>query len=147
MDSSRSSRAKTYLLLALTVALNSAGNVLLGAGMKRTGSLNAWTAAGALRFFLRALSSGAIWLGIGLLLLFFVAYLLALSRADYSYVSPASAAGYAVVALLGYAILGEAVAPVRWLGIGLICAGVILVGRTAPSTVPGTVPSPTKDRR
>ena len=147
MDSSRSSRAKTYFLLALTVALNSAGNVLLGAGMKRTGSLDAWTAGGALRFFLRALSSGAVWLGIGMLLLFFVAYLLVLSRADYSYVSPASAAGYAVVALLGYAVLGEEVAPVRWLGIGLICAGVILVGRTAPNTVPGTVLSPTKERR
>ena len=143
MDSSRSSRAKTYFLLALTVALNSAGNVLLGAGMKRAGSLDAWTAAGALRFFLRALSSGAVWLGIGLLLLFFVAYLLVLSRADYSYVSPASAAGYAVVALLGYAVLGEEVAPVRWLGIGLICAGVVLVGRTAPSTVPSAV----KERR
>ena len=143
MDSSRSSRAKTYFLLALTVALNSAGNVLLGAGMKRAGSLDAWTAGGALRFFLRALSSGAIWLGIGLLLLFFVAYLLVLSRADYSYVSPASAAGYAVVALLGYAVLGEEVAPVRWLGIGLICAGVVLVGRTAPSTVPSAV----KERR
>ncbi len=147
MDSSRSSRAKTYFLLALTVALNSAGNVLLGAGMKRAGSLDAWTAGGALRFFLRALSSGAVWLGIGILLLFFVAYLLVLSRADYSYVSPASAAGYAVVALLGYAVLGEEVALVRWLGIGLICAGVILVGRTAPNTVPGTVLSPTKERR
>ncbi len=143
MDSSRSSRAKTYFLLALTVALNSAGNVLLGAGMKRAGSLDAWTAGGALRFFLRALSSGAVWLGIGILLLFFVAYLLVLSRADYSYVSPASAAGYAVVALLGYAVLGEEVAPVRWLGIGLICAGVVLVGRTAPSTVPSAV----KERR
>ena len=143
MDSSKSSRAKTYFLLALTVALNSAGNVLLGAGMKRAGSLDAWTAAGALRFFLRALSSGAVWLGIGILLLFFVAYLLVLSRADYSYVSPASAAGYAVVALLGYAVLGEEVAPVRWLGIGLICAGVVLVGRTAPSTVPSAV----KERR
>jgi len=130
-------------LLALTVALNSAGNVLLGAGMKRAGSLDAWTVGGALRFFLRALSSGDVWLGIGLLLLFFVAYLLVLSRADYSYVSPASAAGYAVVALLGYAVLGEEVAPVRWLGIGLICAGVVLVGRTAPSTVPSAV----KERR
>ena len=147
MDSSRSSRAKTYFLLALTVALNSAGNVLLSAGMKRTGSPDVWTAGGALRFFLRALSSGAIWLGIGTLLLFFVAYLLVLSRADYSYVSPVSAAGYAVVALLGYAVLGEEVAPLRWLGIGLICAGVVLVGRTAPSTVPTTVPSPTKERR
>lgn len=70
-----------------------------------------------------------------MLLLYFVAYLMMLSRADYSYVSPATAAGYAVVAVLGYTFLGETVTPVRWVGITLICAGVTLVGRTSPRTV------------
>jgi drug/metabolite transporter (DMT)-like permease len=134
MHSSRSSRVTTHLLLALTVVFNSLGNVLLSEGMKRNGNLNAWRPGEALRFFTRALGSGTIWLGIGVLLLFFVVYLVVLSRADYSYVSPASAAGYAVVALLGYTVLGEPVTPVRWAGIALICAGVALVGRTPPRT-------------
>jgi len=125
---------RTRLLLVLTVVLNSSGSVLLSRGMKRAGSVAAWAPGQVLRFFLRALASGTIWLGITTLLLFFVAYLLVLSRADYSYVSPASAAGYAVVALLGYAVLGETVTPVRWAGIALICAGVTLVGRTPPRT-------------
>jgi uncharacterized membrane protein len=124
----------THFLLVLTVVFNSLGNVLLSEGMKRTGKLNAWRIGEALRFFARALGSGTIWLGIGVLLLFFVLYLVVLSRADYSYVSPASAAGYGVVALLGYTVLGEPVTPVRWAGIALICAGVALVGRTPSRT-------------
>jgi len=133
MHSSRNSGVTT-LLLALTVVFNALGNVLLSEGMKRTGNLSAWRPGEVLRFFLRALANGTIWLGIGMLLLFFAGYLIVLSRADYSYVSPASSAGYALVALLGYTILGEPVTPVRWAGIALICAGVALVGRTPSRT-------------
>ena len=47
---------------------------------------------------------------------------------------PASAFGYAVVVFLGVAVLGEAVSMRRWLGVALICIGVMLVGRTKPRT-------------
>src|SRR5215467_3232559 len=121
--------AKTYLLLAATIVFNSVGNVLLSQGVKSTGGLNSRRPEEVLRFFLRAMGSGTIWLAIGLLILFFITYLLVLSRADFSYVSPASAAGYALVVLLGYGVLGERVSRTRSLGVALICAGVILVGR------------------
>jgi len=134
MDSSRNFRIKTYSLLAVTVVLNSLGNVLLSKGMKDTGAVDLRISA-VLPFFLKALASSTIWLAIGILLLFFVGYLLVLSRADYSYVSPASAAGYGLVALLGSAVLGEQVTIVRWIGIALICGGVTLVGRTPPRTL------------
>ena len=68
------------------------------------------------------------------MLVFLVAYLLVLSWADYSYVLPASATGYVVVPLLGYAVLHEVVTPVRWTGAVLICLGVALVGRTPRRT-------------
>jgi uncharacterized membrane protein len=55
-----------------------------------------------------------------------------LSWADYSYVMPASAFGYAVVTFMGMTVLGEKVTGRRWLGVGLICLGVVLVGRTNP---------------
>jgi drug/metabolite transporter (DMT)-like permease len=73
-------------------------------------------------------------LGIASLLCFFVAYILALSWADYSYVQPASSLAYGVVALLGYWMLGERVSPLRWTGIALISLGVFVVGRTNPRT-------------
>ena len=56
--------------------------------------------------------------------------LLVLSWADYSYVLPASAAGYAIVPLLGYVFGGEQISLLRWGGVLMICLGVIMVGRT-----------------
>jgi drug/metabolite transporter (DMT)-like permease len=40
----------------------------------------------------------------------------------------------ALVTLLAYAVLRETVTPTRWAGVAVICVGVFLVGRTAPST-------------
>jgi len=88
--------------------------------------------------FIRILTSGYIWLGIACLLAFFVSYMLVLTWADFSYVQPASSFSFAVVALLGYFLLGESVNALRWAGIAVICAGVFIVGRTHPSTTEKT---------
>jgi drug/metabolite transporter (DMT)-like permease len=60
--------------------------------------------------------------------------MLVLTWADYSYVQPASSFSYAVVAMLGYFLLGETVPPLRWMGIFVICVGVFVVGHTHPRT-------------
>lgn len=127
-------RVKTYVSLALMVLFGSVGNVLLSKGMKQIGEVNDWSASALLELFLKTFTSGTIWLGVASLLVFLVSYLLVLSWADYSYVLPASATGYVVVPLLGYAVLHEVVTPVRWAGAVLICLGVALVGRTPPRT-------------
>lgn len=125
---------KTYLLLLLMVLFAPLGNVLLSKGMKGIGSAKNWAAADLLHILLKILTSGYIWLGITCLLAFFVAYMLVLTWADYSYVQPASAFSYAVVAVLGYFLLEEVVPPLRWAGIAVICVGVFVVGRTPPRT-------------
>ena len=126
-------RARTNLFIALIVVLNPLGNAFLRAGMNRTGAPTRWTTHGLAGFFWRAFQSGAVWMGVGLLLLFFVCQMLVLSWADYSYVLPASATSYVVVALLGSAFLGEHVPFQRWMGIALICAGALFVGQTGPA--------------
>jgi drug/metabolite transporter (DMT)-like permease len=130
----KSLRARTYLFIAFIVVSNPLGNTFLRAGMSRAGAPSHWTAQALALFFWKAFQSGAVWLGIGLLILFFICYMLVLSWADYSYVLPGSAASYVVVALLGSVVLGEHVPFGRWIGIGLICAGGALVGRTSPAT-------------
>ena len=125
---------KTYLLLLLMVLFAPLGNVLLSKGMKGIGSAKNWAAADLFHILLKILTSGYIWLGIACLLAFFVAYMLVLTWADYSYVQPASAFSYAVVAVLSYFLLEEVVPPLRWAGIGVICVGVFVVGRTPPRT-------------
>ena len=125
---------KTYALLASMVFFSSLGNVLLSRGMKQIGEIRDFSPAALATTFVKVFTNGSIWLGISSLLVFFVSYLLLLSWADFSYVQPASAIGYAVVAVLGYFVLGEFVSMTRWTGVLFICAGVALVGGTEPRT-------------
>ena len=78
-----------------------------------------------------------LWLGVAVLVLFFVCHLVLLSWADYSYVQPASASGYAIVPLFGWLLAGEQVGALRWSGVFLISLGVVLVGRTCARTSDG----------
>lgn len=110
------------------------GNVLLGKGMKNVGSATIWTPSGLPHVFVTVFTSVYIWLGVASLLTFFVAYMLILSWADYSYVQPASSVAYLVVALLGYFYLNEKISALHWAGIGVICLGVFVVGNTPPRT-------------
>ena len=134
MDDSNNLSPATVLLLLLTVVLGAVSNLLLSVGMKQVGSVDPGSVAALRGVFVKTFTDGEIWLGIVGLLLFFLCYLVLLSRVDFSYVQPVSAVGYALVAALGYAVLGEVVTVWRWVGIGCICVGVALVGHTPPRT-------------
>lgn len=134
MKTSAGLHFKTYLLILVMVVFGPLGNVLLGKGMKGVAVTGTPTAAQALDLLPRVLTSGAIWLGIASLITFFVANILVLSWADYSYVQPASSIAYGMVALLAHFMLGEAVTPMRWMGVLIICLGVLIVGNTPPRT-------------
>jgi drug/metabolite transporter (DMT)-like permease len=137
MTAPKTSHLKTYLLIAVMVIAGPLGNVLLGKGMKQAGRLAVWPASEALHTALRVFGTASIWLGVASLLTFFLANVLVLSLADYSYVQPASSVGYGVSALLGYFMLGEPVSPLRWLGISIICLGVLVVGQSNPRSPTG----------
>lgn len=132
MTSHKPLHLKTFLLILVMVIAGPLGNVLLGKGMKRAGSLIFWPPPQALHTAFRVLGTVSIWLGIASLLTFFIANLLVLSWADYSYVQPSTSLAYGVSALLAYFMLGEPISPLRWLGIGIICLGVSVVGPTNP---------------
>ena len=131
-------RLKTQLMILIMILAGPLGNTMLSKGMKSIGAVSFSSVSVVLETLGRILSSGTIWLGIALMITFFVAYSLVLSWADYSYVQPASAMAYAVVAVLGVVVLHESVSPVRWLGIAVICLGVFVVGRTHPNTTTET---------
>jgi drug/metabolite transporter (DMT)-like permease len=129
---------KTYVLILLVIIFAPLGNVLLSKGMKNVGAVTLQSPAGLGHVFIQVFSSPFIWLGIGFLLLFFVAYLLVLSWADYSFVQPASATSYGVVAMLGHFALKEPISATRWIGVLVICLGVLVVGNTHPRTTEHT---------
>jgi uncharacterized membrane protein len=127
-------RLKTYILIFMMIVFGPLGDVLLGKGMKRIVAMASWAPPDVFHFFFRAFTTGTIWLGMASLLTFFVAYILVLSWADYSYVQPASAMSYGVITLLAYFVLHEKITPTRWAGVLLICFGVLVVGHTPPRT-------------
>jgi len=134
MKSSAGLQFKTFALIFIMIIFGPMGDVLLSKGMKQVGAISNFTPANLPRLFSSVFSVGAIWLGITSLLTFFIAYTLVLSWADYSFVQPASAIAYGIVALLGYFVLGEVVTPTRWIGVLIICLGVLMVGHTPPRT-------------
>ena len=117
-------------MIVLMAVLSSVGDMFLSLGMKRIGAVHGWDLDVLAPFLARVLSSGTIWLGIAFLLSFFVCYLAVLSWADFSFLKPSMAVGYAFVAFLGYRFLGETISPSRWTGVLFICVGVGLVGLT-----------------
>jgi drug/metabolite transporter (DMT)-like permease len=134
MSSSSGLHFKTYALILVMVIFGPMGDVLLSKGMKHVGAISSFTPANLPHLFSTVFSNGVIWLGISSLLAFFIAYTLVLSWADYSFVQPASSIAYGIVALLGYVVLGEVVTPTRWIGVVIICLGVLIVGHTPPRT-------------
>lgn len=134
-------RIKTLLVVLVMVLCANLGDLMLKRGMLQIGAVQI-SAPGIWHALLSTIHNGRIWLGILFLIGFTFCYMTAVSWADYSYVMPAGAFGYAIQTLLAVVILHEAVNAQRWIGVVLIVTGVMLVGQTHPSTTqPKAVPS------
>jgi drug/metabolite transporter (DMT)-like permease len=120
-------------MVLLMVVCANVGDLMLKRGMSRIGEVQP-SLAGLARAFPLTVSNGSIWIGIFFLSGFMLSYMTVLSWADYSYVMPAGAFGYAILTLLAVVFLHESVSPRRWVGVVLICVGVLLVGQTKPRT-------------
>src|SRR5206468_8158189 len=136
---------KTLVVIALAVLANGAGNLSLSCGMKSVGPPVAWTLPALWDVVGGALSSAPVIAGGLLLLVFFALFLALLSWADVSYVLPMISSCFAVSALLGHLVLGETISLTRWVGIALVSAGVLLVGRTGHSSGAAKSSTPLRD--
>jgi uncharacterized membrane protein len=133
MSSEHRLRLKTLLMILIMVICANSGDLMLKHGMTQIGAVP-FTTAGLQHAFLLTITNETIWLAIVFLIGFTVSYMLLMSWADYSYVMPAGAFGYALLTFLAVIFLHEQVTPRRWVGVALICIGVLLVGQTKPRT-------------
>src|SRR5258708_15705790 len=85
------------MVLAMVACAN-AGDLMLKRGMSQIGAVQL-TASGLAQAFRLTVANGTIWVGILFLTGFMVSYMTVLSWADYSYVMPAGAFGYALLTL------------------------------------------------
>jgi len=115
------------VLFVLIIVVGTWGELCLGRAMKETGELKRFRPGAAASLIWRALRVKWIWIGVAMMALAFFSLLFLLSFEDVSFVVPVTALSYLVGALGGIFFLGERVDPQRWIGIGLVCVGVVLV--------------------
>ena len=133
MGSEKRLRIKTLVMVLAMVVCAVTGDLLLKRGMSAAGAVQ-FTAHGLGHALYLMMTSATIWLGIIFLLGFMASQMTVMSWADYSYVMPAGAFGYAILTLLAVIFLHESVSAISWVGVALICVGVLLVGQTKPRT-------------
>jgi len=109
-----------YLILLAVMLSASVGDTLLSHGMKQVGPVS----IAHLGMLLVAMRNPWVVTGILCLLGFFASYLTALSWADLTFVMPATAFGYVIVALLSRFWLHEHLSVYRCTGILLIVCAV-----------------------
>jgi len=124
------------VLIAMTVAAGSAalGQILLRRGMLQVGSLENYAPMALVGYFGQALTNPYVVLGTVLNAVFYFLFLAALSWTDVTVALPLTAIEYGFAALLAVMLLKEQVPPVRWLGIGLVLVGIVLISRSGAET-------------
>ena len=133
MPSEQKLRIKTLVMVFALVVCANIGDLTLKRGMTEIGAVDL-SAAGLAHTLWLTVTSAKIWIGIFFLAGFMASYITVLSWADYSYVMPVGAFGYAMLTFFAVFILHEHVSLQRWIGVLVVCVGVLLVGMTKPRT-------------
>jgi len=116
---------RQYLILGLVAVCAPLGDSCLSRGMAAMPAITLAHPAS----LIAAVFTPWIALGIALLIGFFASYLTALSWADLTFVLPATAFGYVIIALLARFWLQESISLERWAGVVLITLGVGFVAQ------------------
>jgi len=130
---------KTIIILLVAVTIGTTGDLMLSQGMRALNKdihFNAWN---VFPFFIRTFQSGTVWMGICCMAIFFLLYLVALSRAEISLVLPLTACSYILTAIFAKYFLHEDVNLVRITGTALIFTGVVLVALSGKTSTAPTV--------
>jgi multidrug transporter EmrE-like cation transporter len=117
-------------LAVFSVSLNACAQIALRKTMVAVGPLPAGlleiprfaVAIGLNGWFLAGMASYAVSIGL---------WLLVLAKLEVSLAYPLLSVGYVITAIVGFFFLGEAVGAMRVAGIGLICAGIVIIAQSA----------------
>ncbi len=119
--------------LLVSVALAVGGQLLLKTAMDRIGRIGS-AEAGALGTYLgRAAHEPRLWFGLALFGVSAMFWLVVLSRVPLSLAYPFVGLSYIAVVVLSRFALGEEVPALRWIGVAVVGAGLVLIGLSARS--------------
>jgi len=118
---------KVILMLIFFICCSTGGEIAMTHGMKQVGEPEGFRPRALLRFLGKAVRNGWVWFAVPLLAASFYSLLVLLSWAPLSVVIPASAFNYVVGTFGAKYLLKEQVSAKRWMGVVMVCAGVLLV--------------------
>ncbi len=118
-----------YLLVFISVVAMTAAQLLLKKGLLSIGEFPA-RLNDVIPFFVTAYTNVYVIFAVVLTLVTAMVWVLAVSKAQLSFLYPFMALSYVLVALFSLLLFKEDVGVLRWLGIVVICAGVFLVARS-----------------
>lgn len=120
---------KTLLLILASIGLGITGQFLLKEGvMSSSGRIELTSLSHILGQFLLVFQNPYVLMGFVMYGLGSLTWILVLSRTDLSMAYPMLGLGYVVTVALAAAIRHEPVTGLRWLGVFLIVAGVLVIG-------------------
>ena len=118
---------RELFLLVVIVVAGTGGELCVTRAMKEIGEVHDFRPAALVRFLLKALTVGWMWMGVTMMAAAFFALLAALSFENVSFVVPVTALSYAAGAIGAVLFLGERISLQRWIGVLIVCGGVVIV--------------------
>jgi multidrug transporter EmrE-like cation transporter len=122
--------AVTLMLAFASVSLNATAQIALRKAMLALGSLPV-SPSNLIAFIADMLLNLWFLLGMGCYAVSIGLWLVVLSKLEVSAAYPLLSIGYVITAVIGFFFMNESVGILRVSGIGLICAGLVLISRSA----------------
>lgn len=121
---------QSFLLILASLTFAAVGQYFLKMGANQLGTIGAEAAGRALQVAMAAATNLNLIVGLGFYGLGAVTWIIVLTRAQLSWAYPMLALNQVLVLLVGAVFLHEHVSMLRWSGVLLIIAGVVLVSRS-----------------
>ena len=118
-----------WWLIALSISTGVAGQTAIKLGVSQPSTEG--TASSLFALVNLILTSPWVLLGLTLYGIGAVAWIAVLARLDLSLAYPLLALNFVLITLSSRLILGETVPTMRWIGMSVICVGIIIVARSA----------------
>ena len=116
-----------FLFLAISILSTATAQVLIKYGALQTGGINFTK---FFETFLKVALNPFIIAGFFVLFIGFLFWVTVLAKLDLSLAYPAVATAYVIVTILSAIVFSEAISPLRWLALGIIVLGVILLSQS-----------------
>ncbi len=120
--------SQTWWLILISVASGVAGQTAMKIGVEQPGSEGIDRGLGGLIGTI--FTTPMVLLGLALYGIGALAWIVVLRRMDLSHAYPFLALNFVLIALSSRLILNESLPTLRWVGVGVICAGILLVARS-----------------